>query len=398
MRAAGVRPHVPRDMRQAMLFAEVHPAFQAFVRDLLGRTGFDAGRFHLDMAPGDEMFFKGILPSYPDHPGAAVYRYVESSLRTFGVYAQLAAALGGFGALERVLDFGSGYGRLTRALRHRLDPARLWVSDIYADAVAWQQATFGVHGVVSAPDPDGFAATGEFSIVFAASVFSHLPDGLFQRWLARLYGHVAPRGLLAFSVHDRALAPEGQTIGPDGIGYGLWSESDTLDPAIYGMSYVSEAFVRRAVAEACGERAGRTLRRFPRALFENQDLYVVGGADANLGGLEVLAPPLGGMSRFGRPERPWSGWGLELNPGRRIVRAELFIDDAPAGQVAPGAGDPDVARFFPGAPNPPVSWAFDPAPGTGERLVRVTLLSDTGQSAHVYGMLGMGEGPAAPRT
>jgi SAM-dependent methyltransferase len=380
-----------------MRFSDVDPAYQAFVQDVIGRFGFDAATFHLDLAPADEMFFKGILPGYADRPGAAYYRYMESALRTHHVYRQLADYLGGYRALERVLDFGSGYGRLTRTLIHRMDPQRLWVSDIYGDAVAWQTQAFGVNGVVSAPDPAAFDAPGTYSIVFAASVFSHFPDGLFQRWLTRLASLVRPEGLLAFSVHGVALAPEDVTIGPDGIGYARWSESETLDPGIYGMSYVTEDFVRRAVGETCGAEAARNLRCFPRALFEKQDLYVVGGAGQALDDLKVVATPVGGVNSFGRLDKPWTGWGVESNPGHQILRADLFVDDQFAGFMRPTADNEQTLQFFPGAPNMPVTWAFAPTAGEGRRLMRVELVSDTGLKAYAYGMDGVGEGPKAPR-
>lgn len=380
-----------------MRFTDIEPAYQAFTGDLVGRFGFDPAEVALDMAPGDEMFFKGILPGYAERPGGAVYRYVESAVRTYEVYRQLADHLGGFSALERVLDFGSGYGRLTRLLGLRVDRSRLWVSDIYPDAVAWQAATFGVNGVVSAADPADFEVAGGFSIVFAASVFSHFPDGLFQRWLARLHQLVAPGGLLAFSTHGVALAEAGQPIGPDGIGYASWSESDTLDPSIYGMSYVTEAYVRGAVRQACGAAAAEGLRLFPRALFENQDLYVVGGAGQDLEGLRLCATPVGGVNSFGRPGKPWTGWGVEPNPGRQIVRAELFIDGVAVAAMQPSADNFEALQFFPGAPNTPVSWRFEPPAGAGPRLARIELTSDTGLKAFAYGMDGTGEG-MAPRT
>jgi SAM-dependent methyltransferase len=381
-----------------MDISQIEPAYQAFTRDLIGRRGFDPARLHLTMAPGDEMFFKGVLPSYPDRPGAAFYRYVESALRTFEVYRQLADHLGGLDTLERVLDFGSGYGRLTRILSQRLDPSRIWVSDIYKDAVAWQKATFGVNGVDSAPDPHGFQLSGSFSIVFAASVFSHLPDGLFQRWLARLHGLVEPQGLLAFSVHGAEFAPEGQEIAAEGIGYAHWSESDTLDPAIYGMSYVTQDYVRGAVAQACGEEAARSLRVFPRALFESQDLYVVGGAACDLAGLDVKATPVGGVSKFGRDDRPWSGWGLEPNPGHQIQRVELFVGGEPAGAMTPTPDNEEVMRYFPGAPNIAVSWSFPQRSVATDTLVRVELTSSTGKMAYAYGMAPQVQGPGAART
>lgn len=365
-----------------MRIDDLEPAYQAFVRDLITRAGFDPAQMHLGLADDDEMFFKGIIPGYPGRPGAAFYRYVESALRSAHVYRQLADHLGGFPALGPVLDFGAGYGRLTRVLQHRLAREQIWVSDIYQDAIAWQAETFGVNGLVSVTDPDRFALPLEFSVVFVGSVFSHLPDGLFQRWLKRLYSLVRRRGVLAFSVHDTAYAPQGQKIGADGIGYAEWSESGSLDAKIYGMSWVSQSYVAKAIAEAAGPQA--SFRVYPRALFENQDLWVVGGAETDLSTLEITALPLAGFSPLGDAAQPWRGWGVDPNLGHQIVRADLYVDGEPAGSMTPTADNHEIARFFPGALNTPVAWSFAPTVTNREVAVRVELTSSNGATASCH--------------
>jgi len=379
-----------------MQFDDLDPAYQDFVRDLLQRSGFDPASFHLAIGPGDEMFFKGILPGYPGRPGAAFFRYVESALRSFAVYRQLAEHLGGFDGLERVLDFGSGWGRLTRALRHRLPRQRIWTCDICPEAIAWQVEAFGVNGLVSASDPDRLALPLHFSLVFAGSVFSHLPDGLFQRWLKRLCDLTAPGGLLAFSVHDAAYAPPEQAIGPQGIGYAEWSESGSLDPSIYGMSYVERSYVERAIGEAAGAEARFAV--FPRAIFENQDLYVVAGSDVDLSDLRVTALPLASFAAAGVSEQDWSGWGVDPNPGHQIVGADLFVDGRHAATTTPTADKTEVARFFPGAVNTPVRWRFEPTVREPGVALRVELTSSAGVTASCYARTPTAPGAPAARS
>ncbi len=369
-----------------MYFDDLEPGDRALTLDLLVRHGFDAD-FPLDLSPDDEMFFAAVLPGYPGRPGAAFYRYVESALRTFAVYEQLTQPLGGLASLGRVLDFGSGYGRLTRALSRRLPVDRIWVSDIYSKAVAWQRETFGVHGVDSCADPDDFTLDGPFDIVFAASVFSHLPDDLFRRWLERLHRLVAPGGLLAFSTHSPDLAPEGQAIGPDGFGFARWSESTTLDPGIYGMSYATTDYVRQAIAGVCGAETARGARVFPRALFENQDLYVVPGQGLDLSDLVLRAPPVGGFARLGAGR---SGWALEPNVGAQIIRASLHIDGQLAATTIPSVDNHQIMHLFPGAPNVAVRWGFDEIRFDPGATLRVELESSTGLRAWCHA-----EGPSA---
>ena len=63
---------------------------------------------------------------------------------------------GGMDRIGKILDFASGYGRVTRFLVREVPPERVWVSDVYADGVRFQEERFGVHGIVSAIRPEDF--------------------------------------------------------------------------------------------------------------------------------------------------------------------------------------------------------------------------------------------------
>src|ERR1700732_3539969 len=89
--------------------------FQLFLRDLLTRRGFNPDRYCTEIDPHDEMFYKGILPGYDGDENISLFKYTESAMRTFDIYRQLAAHLGGFSAIGPVVGFGSGYGRLSRS-------------------------------------------------------------------------------------------------------------------------------------------------------------------------------------------------------------------------------------------------------------------------------------------
>ena len=366
-----------------MRFSDLQPAYQDFLRDLLTRLDFDPDRFLIDPCADDEMFYRGVLPGYPNRAGAALFRYIESALRTFDVYRQIVDHIGGFEQLDRVLDFGSGHGRLTRALVHRMDRRRIWVCDIFPSAVAWQAESFGVNGLVSVSDPDLFGLQQVHDLVFSASVFSHFPQQLFERWLTRLFELVSPRGLLAFSVHDAALAPMDHSLNADGIAYGGWSESQTLDASIYGMGYVTPTFVLAAITKACGPERAAAARRFPQGLFENQDLWIVPQAGADIQMLNLRIRPVGGF--VGRP-RPgeWSGWGIDPNVGAQIVKADLYVGERHVQTATPSADNDSILRFFPGAPNIGVSWRFPREISRDRGLLRVELTSSTGMTAQCY--------------
>ena len=148
--------------------------------DLLARHGVDAARLDMGVSKNDVMFQYLAREFVRRGRGIdwAYVKYVFSGLHMFQVLD--AFAVRKFGALRAVpalLDFASGYGRLTRHLVLALDPVRVWVSDIKDKAVAFQRRRFGVHGFPSTAEPDDLAVTERFDLIFVGSLFSHLPEG-----------------------------------------------------------------------------------------------------------------------------------------------------------------------------------------------------------------------------
>jgi 2-polyprenyl-3-methyl-5-hydroxy-6-metoxy-1,4-benzoquinol methylase len=314
---------------------------------------------------------------------------VESTLRFFDAYEQVARQVfGGFEGVESVLDFASGYGRLTRVLTQKLPKERIWVSDIYAEAVAWQARTFGVHAFPSAPSPAALRHERAHDIVWVGSMFSHLPAPLFHEWLAKLWSFVSPRGVLAFSVHDETLLPIGETMDETGLRYFRFSESGSLDHDIYGMSYVTEAFVGEAIARL-SPGGGPKWKRFFKGLYENQDLYVVAGPEADISDLRVASTPMGGIEQAAHltnGDLEFSGWIIERTPGARIEHLRVHVEDLAVGCAAADQPRPDVLRHFPHAANEPMGFRFRLSPSQAKpgATIRLQLESNSGLRGHVF--------------
>jgi SAM-dependent methyltransferase len=98
-----------------------------------------------------------------------------------------------------LLDFGCGCGRVIRHWRE-LD-ADVHGSDLNGAAVAWCTAnlpfSFTRNGLAPPlPHPDG-----TFDLVYALSVFTHLPEELQLAWAGELRRVLAPGGRLVLSTH-----------------------------------------------------------------------------------------------------------------------------------------------------------------------------------------------------
>lgn len=177
------------------------------------------------------------------------------------------------GADFAFLDFACGFGRLVRFLSFSLPAANIWVAEIQKNALAFVAQEFNVQTMESSASPEQFQAGRRFDFIWVASLFSHLPADLFQRWLQRLVSLLGPQGILCFSVHDQVLLPAGLNLPAEGILFSPHSENDELDGSSYGTTFVSEAFVRHAICKASGE--GHPYFRIPKGLAHEQDIYVV---------------------------------------------------------------------------------------------------------------------------
>ncbi|MEP7012007.1 MAG: class I SAM-dependent methyltransferase [Acidobacteriota bacterium] len=254
---------------------------------------------------------------------------------------------GDLAKVESVLDFASGYGRATRFMIHDLGGDRIWAAEIDPDAVRFQKEILGAHGLLSTPIPEDLACPRRFDAILVSSLFTHLPEATFRRWLKKLWALVAPGGVLAFSVHGEHLLPAGAALAESGIHFVNQSESRLLDTDLYGSTWVNEAFVRGALAELA---PGASAALFPRGLANFQDLWVVVDApNLDFSGLDLRAPLEGFVEscRFEPPRLRLAAWAADRTTGRAPVEAQLFAADRQLASTRDFTPRPEVKELFP---------------------------------------------------
>lgn len=347
-------------------------------------------------------YFTGIVYSYEDvstniHPRDEMFLYTSRGRRSEAFAraqymrqgAQIAQTVRRIGVwcipdqeAPKVLDFAAGFGRAARFLARDFGPCNVWVSDVQDGAVDFCQAAFGVNGFASAHDPAALTIAERFDLVVVSSLFSHLPRPAFLSWLSRLAALLTPGGVLAFSVHgsdmvDAALFPD------DGHLFVAASESLVLEADVYGTAYVTEGFVRMAVADAFGAEA--VLRRLPRGLCGFQDLYVVArDGRQRVADLPVVLETLGyvdGCELAPNGQlRVW-GWAASSDPADPLEQVVVALDGRPIAACANQIRRADVAAVM---GNPAfeasgfqvevgINWPFSPT-----RIVTVTACTAKG--------------------
>lgn len=101
---------------------------------------------------------------------------------------------------SRVLDFGFGWGRISRVFMKDVRQQNIYGVDVDPDFVAMTQSLFGSAQFVQCPPfpPTSFAEE-TFDLVYSYSVFSHLSEKACGAWMQEFQRILKPRGLVAFT-------------------------------------------------------------------------------------------------------------------------------------------------------------------------------------------------------
>jgi SAM-dependent methyltransferase len=147
-----------------------------------------------------------LVSGIPDYPmadflemGRRCVAVIEDGMRRHG------AALRDLGA---ILDFGCGCGRTLRHMVHLRETA-LHGTDYNPELVQWCRrnlrfADFSVNGL----EPPLRYRDAAFDLVYAFSVFTHLPEPLQHTWMRELTRVLKPGGFLALSTMPERLLPD----------------------------------------------------------------------------------------------------------------------------------------------------------------------------------------------
>lgn len=157
---------------------------------------------------------------------------------------------------DAVLDFGCGCGRVMRRWAGVSGPS-FFGSDYNPRLIDWCRANlpfarFEVNGL----EPPLPFSDGQFDLVYALSVFTHLTEPLQHEWMAELRRVIRPGGLLLFTTRGDAwawkLAPEERARYDQGelvVRYGDVTGTN-LCAAFHPWRYVHERLVTGFVVEA----------------------------------------------------------------------------------------------------------------------------------------------------
>lgn len=104
---------------------------------------------------------------------------------------------------SKILDFGVGWGRIIRAFSKEVPAENLFGVDVDPDIIEECERN-GVPGRLSRIDPTGKLPfdDNEFDVIYAYSVFSHLPESVHLHWLRELSRVLKPGGVFVSTVEN----------------------------------------------------------------------------------------------------------------------------------------------------------------------------------------------------
>ncbi len=147
---------------------------------------------------------------------------------------------------RRILDFGSGYGRVSRFLPLAWPKAEISVSEVKHEAMDFQEKALKFHTIRHTQDPDSFNADSQ-DLIIALSVFSHLPEPSFVAWFTKLGNQIGEGGRLVFSYNPlQHKAKQGQTFHYISNSEDLHFpkiQSAISNPDEYGLAYIARSFI-----------------------------------------------------------------------------------------------------------------------------------------------------------
>jgi ubiquinone/menaquinone biosynthesis C-methylase UbiE len=160
----------------------------------------------------NEPIINGVqMPGFPDETAQSVIvgsSGVEALHEAFGFYLVMREYCQSTGnSIYRdipVLDFGCGWGRMSRLFFRFISSENFWGVDVDPEMIDFCHANMG-HGnyklIQSAPPID--FADNSFNVIFAYSVFSHLSEPIALAWVKEFARILKPGGVLVATTQGR---------------------------------------------------------------------------------------------------------------------------------------------------------------------------------------------------
>ena len=237
--------------------------------------------FKFQVSPKDEMYNHFFKLKQPEVPGNIDFRawlhYFMTGRKLLDCTNKvLEKHIGNPKDMSRIMDFGCGYGRLSRFLVCHYSNCINLASDIDKEAVDFCSNLLEIPGIYSTKTPEAFSSKIEpIDIIISISVFSHLSYQNWESWFVGLSNLLTKTGVFLFTTHGDSMLNntlKERLRKANGFFFNEANETQgRLETTYYGTTYVDPKFVSEIVyRNDLGE-----LFYYPKGLNQGQDIYLL---------------------------------------------------------------------------------------------------------------------------
>ncbi len=209
------------------------------------KLSYPLEEFNASIHRNDLMFAFHVF-NHPREIKEAIYSYFKIGIRTATNLNLIATRFSI--KTDSLLDFGSGYGRVSRFFPQVFPDTAITVSEVKGHSLKFQKEQFGFNGIEHTQEAESLG-NSSYDLILSLSVFTHLPKTSFEAWLDKLINTLNPKGGLVFTFNNITTFKE-HAPNPD-FHYLTLSEdssfsfvSDSLsDTSEYGSTYVSHRYL-----------------------------------------------------------------------------------------------------------------------------------------------------------
>jgi 2-polyprenyl-3-methyl-5-hydroxy-6-metoxy-1,4-benzoquinol methylase len=148
----------------------------------------------LPQLPSDDvqLGFTGLCGQQNLKQAFSFYRYIVSACQLDRI------------ARPRILDFGGGWGRVSRFFLRETKPEHIYIAETREYAIQCLRDLGDRSNIIhNQPRPPIQGLTEQLDLVFAYSVFSHLSQEYFHAWIDYLLSILRPGGYLIFTTRGQ---------------------------------------------------------------------------------------------------------------------------------------------------------------------------------------------------
>lgn len=200
---------------------------------------------------------------------------------------------------QRILDFPSGSGRVTRHLRAMFPDAHVAACDLYESHIAFCAKQFGAEPLLSVENLDELDIGSDWDLIFCGSLLTHLPEASFLKAIGFIERSLSPNGIALVTLqgrhaewrqdnswkymNDELFEPARQSFHRTGFGFADYDPNfkATFDKqASYGICLLKPSWILAALENREGIRI---LGYAERGWDEHQDVVIFGRPGVNEG-------------------------------------------------------------------------------------------------------------------